>query len=92
MSDGFFPTSVIRFIISLDNVSNTKTELSKGLDRDRYMYLLSELYFMSSTDPVTFISILSINDASIKSNDKKLKQKENNKMNTGNCNRCFTTT
>jgi hypothetical protein len=37
-------------------------------------------------------SILSINDASIKSNDKKLKQKENNKMNTANNSICFTTT
>jgi hypothetical protein len=46
---------------------------------------------MSSTDPVTFISILSINDASIKSNDKKVKQKENNKINVANSNRCFTT-
>lgn len=64
------------------------TELTSSWGMDRYMYLLLELYFMSSTRSVIFI--LSINDASIKSNDKKL-QRENNKINVVNSNRCFTT-
>ena len=43
MPAGLFPTADIRFIILLDNVSTTTTELS--LPRDRYKVLIIRIVF-----------------------------------------------